>query len=915
MTNQADTLIDSNFSWQAALSLALSSKLAYQRAAAVKSVTMNQWGYDDCTFLEKSDTQLFVAVKDDKVVISFRGSQGRGDWLNNFRAIGTNDLAVGRVHTGFYQAFQAIKESLIKLINDLGNGKKIWLTGHSLGGALATICLAELDASHHDKFQACYTYGQPRVGHSGIANFIKTNYGGRYFRFVNDDDIVTRIPPIYRHVGDLIHFAADGSLLTSPPIGDDMAVEADEAEMLETDTEPTTTEAPPLTEAEFEKFLATDGEEDSGDLNQDSTTEGFFPSVRDHDMQEYISKITAHDRISESRGDVETVSTDRQVERSMEMMAEVVESDSAAEMEGLEGIGFEPDSSSARIPILIKAAPGWTPPDDIKINSAIGDIHTALVTTGQLERLQQDTRNIISIDRSSDDLILDSLVSVPFVKAEQVHWPPLSEKGDQAIVGIIDTGIDVLHQAFTDINDPTKSRILYVWNQNDTSNAGHAPSDIDPNFSANYGRVYTQNEIEQFMSAGSVPHIRLRDPNGHGTHVSGIAAGRAVGTIGDGVAPQALLAVVIPRLQIEPEDPPSIGYSLTHLDGLLFLKEVAKKQGLPIAINISLGQNAGSHDGSSTLEAGFDSVLGQGREPGLVIVKSAGNERGHKGHAKVNVTTNLIETVSWRSKDKVRKQDYIEGWYDSFDDLEFALIGPNKKRSGAISFDRNAGPQDTPQKKMGKLAGSNYELSLTKNHRDNGNSLIQVIITPSEPGKKIRRGIWKLEILRRTPGSASGRVDFWIERTRARAINFEQGADDSMTLSVPGTARHVITVAACAPDGPPIRLTSSSSYGPTRQNEKKPEITAPGDNIFSARSNTNDPTAGVAETGTSMAAPHVTGAIALGMSKLHKDDPTRQFNAVRFKQALILNSMDASPNHHPGRGFGILDVKRFFDSL
>ncbi|MCI5210223.1 MAG: hypothetical protein D3910_15845, partial [Candidatus Electrothrix sp. ATG2] len=477
-------------------------------------------------------------------------------------------------------------------------------------------------------------------------------------------------------------------------------------------------------------------------------------------------------------------------------------------------------------------------------------------------------------------------------------------------------GIDVLHEAFTDINDSTRSRILYIWDQNDTSTSNRNPSDINPQFTANYGRLYTQDEIEQFMRDGSVgSHSKLRDGSSrHGTHVSGIAAGRAVGMIGDGVAPEAKLVVVIPRLEIEKGDPRSIGYSVTHLDGLLFLKEVAQQHELPMAINISLGQNAGSHDGSSTLEAGFDTILDQGRLPGLVIVKSAGNERGHKGHAKVNITTNLIESISWQSKHIRRYKDYIEGWYDSFDDLEFTLIDPDNNKSETISFDQNAGRGYEPQKKVGTLAGGRYELRLTKNHRDNGQSLIQIFITPNDSNGRIQAGTWQLEMLRRTFGTTDGRVDFWVERTNSRAINFEQGADDSMTLSIPGTAKHVIAVAACSPEGPPIRLTSSSSYGPTRRSGKKPEITAPGDSIFAARANTNDSTAGISLTGTSMAAPHVTGAIALAMSKLHKLGQ-KQLNAVQFKSALVRSSMDASGNHHPGRGFGILDVENFFNSI
>ncbi|MEM7799562.1 MAG: S8 family serine peptidase, partial [Chloroflexota bacterium] len=117
------------------------------------------------------------------------------------------------------------------------------------------------------------------------------------------------------------------------------------------------------------------------------------------------------------------------------------------------------------------------------------------------------------------------------------------------------------------------------------------------------------------------------------------------------------------------------------------------------------------------------------------------------------------------------------------------------------------------------------------------------------------------------------------------------------------------------PAGPPIRLNRRSSYGPTRNQMEKPEITAPGDGIYAASSNTSNHTEGTQMSGTSMAAPCVSGAIALAMSKIHKASPGRQLNARQIRQLLIKSAMDSSRNHHPGRGFGILDVEKFLDSV
>ncbi len=279
MANHADVLVSTEFSWEAALALAECSKLVYQNSDTIKSKMTGEWGYDDVTFIADGDTELFVANKDDKVVIAFRGTAGKDDWLNNFKVVGTNDFSFGRVHSGFYQAFDIAKTDLVDTLNNLGSDKRIWVTGHSLGGALSAMCLAGIKETHYDQIQACYTFGQPRVGYSGFVNFIKENYAGRYFRFVNDDDVVPRIPPVYKHVGDLIHFDPEGYLLYPPEDdGTDGMTRGIDAEP---DTEP-----PAMTEEEFEKFL-----EDNAEGLEEESTRGLLPSVNDHYMPNYINKI------------------------------------------------------------------------------------------------------------------------------------------------------------------------------------------------------------------------------------------------------------------------------------------------------------------------------------------------------------------------------------------------------------------------------------------------------------------------------------------------------------------------------------------------------------------------------------------------------------------------------------------------
>ena len=581
--------------------------------------------------------------------------------------------------------------------------------------------------------------------------------------------------------------------------------------------------------------------------------------------------------------------------------------------DGTEGLEFETEEEAAspgeRMPVTLRLKKSdWTPPSGVKVNSRIGSFATVQATSDEL-RLLRDDPDVISIEASRDAGIEDLDRSVAFVGGRTVHRPPIAEKGDSAIVGVIDTGIDILHEAFLD--DQGESRIVAIWNQRDGS--GPSPHKLDPDtFSQDYGTLYTGEDIKRFIKAhaddGSSPPSRLRDPGRHGTHVASIAAGRAVGALADGMAPEAKIMGVIANMSTSPGDPPSLGYSNSHIDALAFLKTAAsggnavQADELPIAINVSLGMNAGAHDGTSALEAAFDSITGGGRDPGCVIVKSAGNERGHGGHARRPVFLALDE-IKWTSDDEFRTQDILEAWFEELDEIEFTVLDPAGNKSSTVSFANPSVSSD--------FGGNLCQLRLTKGHHDNGDNRLVIVISPLS--SEIQAGTWTLEMVGTQVRSEGGQVDIWIERDGARPIRFDNDQQD-MTLSIPGTANTVITVAACNVDDP-LRLTSSSSYGRTRDGRAKPDLCAPGLKIKAARANSSNRQSTVTMTGTSMAAPHVTGALALVLSHRHKQSGQRQHNARQLQAALVRSVRNFSNRHHPGFGYGVLDAEKLFEEL
>ena len=380
-----------------------------------------------------------------------------------------------------------------------------------------------------------------------------------------------------------------------------------------------------------------------------------------------------------------------------------------------------------------------------------------------------------------------------------------------------------------------------------------------------------------------------------------------MGGLGNGMAPDAGIVVVMPKLKSNPADPVSVGYSVSHLQALDFLKRVAagnntvSAAALPMAVNVSLGMNAGAHDGTSLLEAGFDSITNKGRDPGFVVVKSAGNERGFGGHARIQAF-NGVMPITWESAATFRFEDYFEVWYSALDDLAFTLVDPAGNASPVVS---HTNPNVTQT-----LSGNLAQMELVQRHVDNGDNRLIIQIAPQSA--QIQPGNWTLNVQGVNVRSRDPMVNVWVERDDARAVRFKPEVAE-ITLSIPGTADTVITVAACHSVAP-LQLTPSSSFGPTRDGRAKPDLCAPGNNIIAAQAGGSNFGAGATMTGTSMAAPHVTGALALVLSHRAKQSGKPQHNARQLRSALIQTTR-FSGVHNPGPGHGMLDAKSLFDLL
>ncbi len=248
-------LAPSGYSTQRSLLMAKAAYLAYQDKQFVAEV-VGRWGaalkncpnseiirHDFRYFNNRGrDTQAYIVRSDQFMLLAFRGSQEPKDWLTNFttqlcsftiQKEGVTSISSykGRVHTGFFLAWAIIEPAVLAQIyrwrkEFAQQGKPlppIYVTGHSLGGALATVAAAAL-VEHKIEVAGVYTFGQPRVGDRTFVKQLSLNTGGKIFRFVNNNDMVPHVPPpfsfynptrFYGHAGNATYFNGKGLLLAT----------------------------------------------------------------------------------------------------------------------------------------------------------------------------------------------------------------------------------------------------------------------------------------------------------------------------------------------------------------------------------------------------------------------------------------------------------------------------------------------------------------------------------------------------------------------------------------------------------------------------------------------------------------------------------------------------------------------------
>lgn len=487
----------------------------------------------------------------------------------------------------------------------------------------------------------------------------------------------------------------------------------------------------------------------------------------------------------------------------------------------------------------------------LHIRSINGDVISGVVAVEDIGELSA----IAEVERLEAARIMQPELDLSRVecRANLVHTGPPGRRGAGVIVGIVDGGIDIEHRCFR--RPDGTSRILSLWVQGLAPQAGEAsPAPFG------YGVEYSQAQINAALtSANPFGAVRHQDTIGHGTHVAGIAAGDgspfAPGQTPFtfvGIAPEADMIVVAAANN----GTEGLGTSSNALDAVNYVFTRAGTLNRPAVVNMSLGDNLGPHDGTSLLERGLDNLLGAA---GRAFVKSAGNAGADDIHARGTVTTGATVDVTFNEPMGNNTLDQMDLWYRGTDTFRVSIVDPAGNVRGPV----NVGSVQT----LNFPGNNTVRVDHRNNDPFNGDKRAFITIRPAGAAT-IATGNWRLRLVS-VASSGGGAFDVWIQRGPPIPRFLAPHVDSSRTISTPGTAREVITAANYVTRGAGVgSIASSSSRGPTRDGRSAPTIAAPGQSIMSAAAHV--PLGGnpyVGKFGTSMAAPHVAGTIALMFQK------------------------------------------------
>ena len=489
----------------------------------------------------------------------------------------------------------------------------------------------------------------------------------------------------------------------------------------------------------------------------------------------------------------------------------------------------------------------------------------------QIEFIEKPTRLYF------EDLFSKEASCITQVQRDEPGNLQLTGRG--VLIGLVDSGVDYRHPAF--LTADGKSRILRLWDQ---SIPGNPPEGYAT------GTEYTNEEINEALSLSVQEGRRLvpsEDGSGHGTAVLGVAAGSdfSRGAVNRGVAYESDLLVV--KMGIPRQD--SFPRTTELMQGVDYLVRQAIRLGRPIALNLSFGNNYGSHRGDSLLETYLDNVSGMGKNVICVGMGNNGNDALHTGGKLSPGEIQEIELGVGAFEPTLN----VQLWKNYEDEMEIYLEHPAGERVGPLFETLGAQRWQAGNTKLLIYYGKPAPYHVTQE--------IYVDFLPQdEKTPYVDSGVWKIILAARN--IKNGEYFLWLPggKTLNPGTAFYLPRPQG-TLTIPATARRVISVGAY--DARQNTYADFSGRGCRALPYPKPDLAAPGVDIYAPR-----PGGGYASfTGTSFSTPFVTGAAALLMEWgiIRRNDPYlygEKLKAYLRRGAKALQGSEKLPNDLIGWG-------------
>lgn len=475
------------------------------------------------------------------------------------------------------------------------------------------------------------------------------------------------------------------------------------------------------------------------------------------------------------------------------------------------------------------------------------------------------------------------------------NQPALQLKGEGVLMGFLDTGILYTHPAFR--TPGNRTRILRIWDQTIPSPDNDGPF--------GYGTEYTKEQIDEALnSSAPLSIVPSTDTDGHGTFVAGVAAG-SPDPVSEfvGAAPGVQIAMV--RLkEAKPHYQEFYYFSgdipvfqeTDLMTGVQYLLSLSRQMRLPLVLCIALGTNQGDHMGYTPLDISLrrlDSL------PGFVTVVAGGSEAG-KAHHYFGAVQNPAEPQSV----EVFVQENTRGFFLELwgQPPELFSVGFRSPVGEVISRI----PARLGQTEIIRffLQDTRIYLNYDLVQSTSGSQLVFMRFDKPTPG------IWTIDVYASNP--QNGEFHMWLPISGF--INPDVtflSPNPFTTITTPGNSVHTITTVAYDAYNGGLYLNSGRGY--TRNNQIKPDITAPGVNLTGPNLRNGYTT----RTGTSEAAALTAGSCAQLLEWGMKLNDFQYFSGFEIKTFLIRGA-DRSPNlTYPNRewGYGTLNVYQVFSSI